>query len=118
MSITALTTQKKVNRTLLRKIEDIVNHIAKSIEPSAIYLIGSVHRGLVHNNSDVDLIAIIPRARSLTDTSKVLPTRPHMEIPLDLHIFSSHEFESKKEIGGLCFEAYNNGTLKYRSSRS
>jgi hypothetical protein len=81
-------------------------------------LVGSTKSGTIHCDSDLDLVAVLPIERLEKNiSSKVLPSRPHKEIPLDLHIFSVKEFDAKKDVGGLCFEAFNFGALKYRSSK-
>ena len=114
MSISTLTTQRKVPKGLQKKIDAILKHIVEILNPEIVFLIGSMHHGTIHDNSDLDLVAVIngyyPRKNILLD---VLPSRPHKDIPLDLHIYDRNQFEEMKTIGGLCFEAYNHGRKIY-----
>lgn len=114
MSITAFTTRRPVSKSLKEKIKVIVKHVIEKLDPEEIYLIGSMQRGFSHANSDIDLVTVVAGNCKREEIAlKVLPSRPYMEIPLDLHVFDSHQFDKMKNIGGLCFEAVNHGELLF-----
>jgi hypothetical protein len=114
VSISTLTTQRKVSKGLRTKIDGILNHIVKVLSPDIVFLIGSMQRGVIHEHSDLDLVVIASTSETRSSQMmKVLPSRPHKEIPLDLHIFDRDQFEDMKNIGGLCFEAFHHGTVAY-----
>jgi Polymerase beta, Nucleotidyltransferase len=114
VSISTLTTQRKVSKGLQIKLDAILKHIVKILNPEIVFLIGSMQRGIIHDNSDLDLVVLINgsyhRKNLLLD---VLPSRPHKDIPLDLHVYDRNQFDEMKTVGGLCFEAYNHGRIVY-----
>ncbi len=47
-------------KTLENLIENIVRRILTVVSPRKIYLFGSAARGTMHDNSDIDLLVVIP----------------------------------------------------------
>ena len=114
MSISTLTTQRKVSKSLRAKIDGILNHVVKVLSPDFVFLIGSMQRGVIHDHSDLDLVVIYSANETRSSQMmKVLPSRPYKDVPLDLHIFNRVYYEDMKNIGGVCFEAFHHGTVAY-----
>jgi hypothetical protein len=115
MSITALTSRSSVTKTLSKKVRAIIDHVITVAMPLEIYMIGSMMEGSIHRYSDLDLVVVIKGSFKRQDLSlKILPTRPHMDVPLDLHLVSQKEFLEFKDLGGICFEGNHHGKLIYR----
>lgn len=119
MSILALTTRKRVSKTLLKKVDGIVAHVANVAEPTKIYLIGSVLSGWIHRDSDVDLVAVFAKPFDRQKMAlKIHPGRPHKDVALDLHCVTAEEFARTKDIGGICFEASHCGKVVFAQGKS
>lgn len=114
MGISQLVSREKVSKRLREKIDRIVAHVAIILQPDAIYIFGSMYNGEVHADSDLDLLAVMDHSSPRQNlATKVLASRPHKDVPLDLHIVSAKNFEEMKGVGGLCFEAHNYGKVVY-----
>jgi predicted nucleotidyltransferase len=112
MGLSALTTRKPVSRSLAKKNKAIIEHIITAASPDQVYLIGSMLRGEIHANSDLDLVVVLNAPFSRQELLlRVLPTRPHFDVPVDLHIVSQEDFDRLKDQGGICFEAAHHGRL-------
>lgn len=46
--------------TLERTVVDIVSRILNVVNPRQIFLFGSAARGTMHDNSDIDLLVVVP----------------------------------------------------------
>lgn len=78
-------------------------------------MIGSMMRGSVHANSDLDLVVVVKDPLNRQEISlDVLPNRPHKDVPLDLHLVGQKEFLEFKDIGGICFEGAKHGKLVFQ----
>ena len=117
MGISKLTTRRKMSSRLRKKVEDIIDHVQATLDPEALYLIGSMADGEHHQDSDLDLVVVMVGAINRQKSAiKVHPTRPHKEVPLDLHLVSKKEWEEFSTCGGVCFEARQNGRLVYQKA--
>lgn len=117
MGIKKLTSRRAVSPSARSKSAKIIQHVASSVDPEAIYLIGSFQSGVVHDDSDLDLVVLIngPLNRQAL-ALKVHPTRPHKDIPLDLHFVTVADWKKSSDVGGICFEAKHHVSSVYERS--
>ncbi len=82
-----------------QQIQSITDVIVKTVQPSAVYLIGSYANGDAKEDSDVDFLVVskdedIPKFGRTTAIRKNLLYKTHF--PIDLTMFTPLEFASKK----------------------
>jgi predicted nucleotidyltransferase len=99
-------------------LEEITNRLAKSIQPERIYLFGSHAAGRADDDSDVDLLAVVP------DTNKSLrkiaiegrKSLWEIEIPLDLIVCTKIQFDRFRNVkNSIMNEAFCFGRVIYGS---
>lgn len=94
----------------------LLDRIVPALNPEAVYLFGSRARGDFHEDSDYDLLVIVP-----DDTPKERRTPRYAYasnagsgIPADIIPCSKTGFERYKDsVGTLCYEANHNGVRIY-----
>ncbi|MBE3598357.1 MAG: nucleotidyltransferase domain-containing protein [Limnochordaceae bacterium] len=78
---------------LERSLQKAVQQIASRYRPARIILFGSLARGDVHEDSDIDLLIIKqtdrPFLKRIDDVLAVLDT----EVPVEPIVYTEHEFE-------------------------
>jgi len=84
--------------TSMRQIKTCVSVIARHFRPNRIILFGSYAYGKPSNDSDVDLMIVMPyRGRA---TEKAIKIRSQISVPfaLDLLVYSPRELEHRYRI--------------------
>jgi len=81
-----------------KKINEIVNKIAKNYDPEKIYLFGSYANGFPDENSDLDFIIVKntdkPKHKRGREVRKDLIGSM---VPIDLKVYTPGEFESEQK---------------------
>ena len=77
MSITALTSRRPISKALEKKAAAIVRHFVETVLLRAIHLIGSMHGGIVHQDSDLDLVVF---DMNYDRKSKATQSSPYMQV--------------------------------------
>ena len=96
---------------LVQRVSEIIISAAK---PSALYLFGSASEGKMTDQSDLDYLVVCPDADSIkSGKSSLARLKPLAGIPVDLIWVTQDEFKEKRESGGVCFIAWNDGKLIY-----
>lgn len=76
----------------LIEVEKIKKQIIEKFKPTKIILFGSVAKGLIHKNSDIDICVIMDY-----DNKKDMITKLYMEVdselPVDFVLYKSDEWE-------------------------
>lgn len=83
-----------------QQIQNIADVIVQTVQPSAVYLIGSYATGTANKDSDVDFLVVskdenIPKYGRTFDIQKRLI--PYNIISIDLSMFTPEEIAKKKE---------------------
>lgn len=105
-----------MNGAIPNALEKAVARIVATMQPEAIYLFGSHARGEATDDSDYDLLVIVPddardSARMLGLTAEV-PRDPG--VPLDIVPCRRSVFERRREdVGTLSYLATHEGRLLY-----
>ncbi|MBI4358904.1 MAG: nucleotidyltransferase domain-containing protein [Candidatus Omnitrophica bacterium] len=99
---------------LLRKV---IRQIVEGVHPRKIILFGSYASGKPHEDSDVDLLIVMPsRKRPVeraVDVSKVLRFHP---FPMDILVRTPQELERRLRLGDIFFrDIVTKGKLLYES---
>jgi predicted nucleotidyltransferase len=97
-------------------LEEITKRIANSIQPERIYLFGSYAAGRADDDSDVDLLAVVP------DTEKSLrqiaidgrKSLWDIKVPFDLIVCTRHQFDRFRDVkNSIMYEAFCFGRVVY-----
>ena len=97
-------------------LAEITRRLAQSIQPERIYLFGSHATGQADNDSDVDLLAVVP------DTEKSLREIAiegrksfwDVQIPLDLIVCTQFQFDRFRNVkNSIMNEAFCFGRIVY-----
>lgn len=105
----------------MRQVDEAVQILLTSILGAgpvhAVYLFGSAARGEMSDQSDIDLLIIMPTLSDIRPTQKNLR---HIQtvspFAVDLVWVDISTFERKKDLGGICFTAHNEGHCLFRQS--
>ena len=99
-------------------LEEITKRLAESIQPERIYLFGSHAAGNANQDSDVDLLAVVP------DTEKSLreiaiegrKSLRDIQVPFDLIVCTEFQFERFRDVkNSIMNEAFCFGRIVYGS---
>jgi uncharacterized protein len=97
-------------------LEDITRSLQKAINPVKIYLFGSYAAGCADDDSDIDLLVVVP------DTSKSMreitiegrKSLKQIEIPLDLIVCTEFQFDRFRNVkNSIMNEAFCFGRIIY-----
>lgn len=80
----------------LNEVEKIKKQIIEKFNPNKIILFGSVAKGLIHKNSDID-ICVVMDYESKMDVINKLYMEVDSEIPIDFVLYKSDEWERYKD---------------------
>lgn len=99
------------------KINEVVNEIVKNFKPKKIIIFGSYAHGKPTKDSDLDLLIIkdsdLP---SRLQNRKVRKMLSGLNVPVDVIVKTTHEFETYKDIiGTIIYPANKFGRIVYES---
>ncbi len=98
----------------------LLDRIIPVLKPEAVYLFGSRARGDFHEDSDYDLLVIVPDDTPKERRSLRYAFEANREtgVPADIFPCSKTGFERYKDsVGTLCYEANHNGVRVYEPQR-
>src|ERR1700733_1982637 len=87
-------------------IDNLVSRIKKVIEPKEVILFGSAARGLMADDSDIDVLVVVPAGTHRMRTSQQI----HMnlfgfEYPVDVIVATRADLEKHKNNPGLIYRS-------------
>jgi uncharacterized protein len=100
----------------LRPIVPLVERIVAQMQPEEIWLFGSRAEGRARDDSDYDLLAVLPNdaPESALDLVKAFELTCGLGVPADIQPCTRSEFEEEKnEVGTLASAAYHRGRRIY-----
>lgn len=121
----------------IKLLSDLVEKVTLVDKDITVYVFGSFVTEGFTNASDLDIAVIVPDLWSTKDfydrvyrintvnvdselihDSKSDKSKHHRLIswPLDLLVFKKSLFDSKKEVGGVCFDIFHEGRIIYSGS--
>ncbi|MBK1841282.1 nucleotidyltransferase domain-containing protein [Azospirillum sp. YIM B02556] len=98
------------------KLQLLLDRIVPALEPEAVYLFGSRARGDFDEDSDYDLLVIVPddAPKERRSIRYAYEANSGTGIPADVLPCSRTSFERYKDsVGTLCYEANHNGVRVY-----
>ena len=87
----------------LAEIERYAERIAREFRPERIILFGSHALGAAREDSDVDLLVVMPHAGKSWDQAAEIRSRLRPNFPLDLLVRSPEKLDERLELGDPLF---------------
>jgi predicted nucleotidyltransferase len=87
----------------LAEIERYAERIAREFRPRRIVLFGSYAQGIAREDSDVDLLVVMPHRGKSWDQAAEIRSRVRPTFPLDLLVRSPEKLQERLEIGDPLF---------------
>ena len=107
-------TKQAIPREIIEKELQQVAQVLIKLTPMYLYLFGSAATKKLTDQSDMDFLLVFKDKETLRMAQKALgPQYPLSEISVDLVWMTRDEFQQKKNLGGVAFEAFNSGELLY-----
>jgi len=96
-------------------IDKMVQRIVRQFHPDKIILFGSQARGSTNENSDVDLLVVMPVEGSAFEKSvEIGCALRSISFPKDIIVVTPEKYEKRKDIiGTLAYEAEQEGKMLY-----
>jgi predicted nucleotidyltransferase len=98
------------------ELERMVRQIVERVDPVAIYLFGSRARGDAREDSDYDLLIVVPDdfPYERTTPSCAFALIEDRKIPMDAALVPENRFEKRsKQVGTLSYEVASDGLRIY-----
>ena len=87
----------------LAEIEQYAERIAREFRPERIILFGSHALGAARDDSDVDLLVVMPHSGKSWDQAAEIRSRLRPNFPLDLLVRSPEKLDERLELGDPLF---------------
>ncbi len=92
---------------------DLISKIHLEKKIITAYLFGSSAEFKNTENSDLDILLVIPDQENETDYYKIVQQPFFSNRAVDWIIKKATDFEKRKNIGGVCMTAFQNGIVIY-----
>jgi uncharacterized protein len=100
-----------------RTIQDFVKNVAEQFSPERVVLFGSYARGTPSEDSDVDLLVIMPHNKRNVEQSLDITRRVERTFPLDLIVRQPQEIRRRlRQHDMFLTSILKEGTTLYESS--
>lgn len=110
MGLNRLTNNPELQKKAYSEALIVVQSLASLILVQEAYLFGSVAHGSFTEDSDIDLIAVVADNIDVNELHKKFNRLPlKRTFALDLILKNKSEFDQRKDVGGVCFEAFHHG---------
>ena len=92
-----------------------ISEIFLKLSPQAVFLFGSASEGRMSDQSDFDFLILFKSGEEIRNAQKSLrPFYPLSDTPVDILWLTQDEFDSKKDVGGVCFIVAREGRCLLR----
>lgn len=89
-----------------KTITQLVKQIIKISKPLKIILFGSVAKGKIHKDSDIDILVIMPNGTNKRKTAQELYSKiEHIQISFDIIVATPETLEKNKDNNGLIYKS-------------
>ncbi len=97
------------------QIDRLVIRIVKKFHPDKIILFGSRARGDARPDSDIDLLVVMPVARTVRETRLAISLAlPDLPVPVDVIVTTPEDFAWRKDVvGTIEWPAAREGKVLY-----
>jgi predicted nucleotidyltransferase len=87
-------------------IDNLVQKIIKTVDPLSIWLFGSAANGTIENDSDIDLLIVMPEGTHRRKTAQYIYRNVSgIPVPFDIIVATPSDLEKHKDNIGLIYQA-------------
>jgi predicted nucleotidyltransferase len=99
-------------------VEDTIGRILSVVSPKQVFLFGSASRGDLHENSDIDLLAVVPNGTHRRKTAQsIYRNMVGLGFAADVVVGTEEDVEKYRDAEGWVIrEAITEGRLVYGAS--
>jgi predicted nucleotidyltransferase len=109
---------KKQKESVQEKIDDLVRRIVERFRPEKIILFGSHARGTAGQDSDADILVVMPvKGSKRKKATEIDVALVGLDLPVDLIVVTPEELErNKNQIGTIVYPALKEGKVLYEKA--
>jgi len=109
---------KKQKESVQEKIDDLVRRIVERFRPEKIILFGSHARGTAGQDSDADILVVMPvKGSKRKKATEIDIALVGLDLPVDLIVVTPEELErNKNQIGTIVYPALKEGKVLYEKA--
>lgn len=110
MGLNRLSNNSELQKKAYNEALVVVQSLTTLVQVQEAYLFGSVVGDSFTEDSDIDLVAVVSDGLDVNEIHKKFNRLVlKRTFALDLILKNKSEFDQRKEIGGVCFEAFYHG---------
>ena len=100
------------------KIDELVNRIVERFRPEKIILFGSHARGTAGQDSDADILVVMPvKGSKRKKATEIDVALVGLDLPVDVIVITPEELErNKNQIGTIIYPALREGKILYEKA--
>ena len=100
------------------KIDELVSRIVKRFRPEKIILFGSHARGTAGQDSDADILVVMPvKGSKRKKATEIDVALVGLDLPVDVIVVTPEELErNKNQIGTIIYPALREGKVLYEKA--
>lgn len=99
----------EANRWAHAKALEVLDRVHSQQLILEAYLFGSAAYGNFSDNSDLDIVVVAPDVLSVAQLKKEVYRKEFSDVAIDWIFKTKEDFDARKEKGGVCFVAFNDG---------
>ena len=101
-----------------RKIDELVSRIVERFRPEKIILFGSYARGTAGEDSDADILVVMPvKGSKRKKATEIDITLVGLDLPVDVIVVTPEELDRNKNIiGTIIYPALKEGKVLYEKA--
>jgi len=109
---------KKQKESVQEKIDDLARRIVERFRPEKIILFGSHARGTAGQDSDADILVVMPvKGSKRKKATEIDVALVGLDLPVDLIVVTPEELErNKNQIGTIVYPALREGKVLYEKA--
>ncbi len=109
MNLLKLNRDPQKNLWAQEKAMCVINSIPSQNLILEAYLFGSAVNGVFTEDSDLDFVVIVKDETAIKQLEKEVYSPRFTDIAIDWVFKTKESFEIRKDLGGVCYEAYHYG---------
>jgi len=109
---------RKQKEPVQEKINELVSRIVKGFRPEKIILFGSHARGTAGQDSDADILVVMPvKGSKRKKATEIDVALLGIDLPVDLIVVTPEELErNKNQMGTIIYPALKEGKVLYEKA--
>ena len=109
---------KKQEETINEKIDELVRRIVNRFDPEKVILFGSYARGTAREDSDADILVVMPvRGSKRKRATEIDIALVGLDLPVDVIVVTPEELDrNKNTIGTIIYPALKEGKVLYEKA--